>query len=268
MAKNDVIKQSRDLIDGVRELLSLSSAAAAAALLRHFKWNREKLLQAYWDNPEKTLKDVGMGSLALEVPPPSDQSSFVCKVCFDDVPVSNTFALGCGHRYCKGCWGDYLEVQVQGGPNCVFTQCMYPKCTELCHEECFQKIVSTESYERYKEFLHRSFIDQNPHVKWCPSPGCDNSVKCDRRGRRQPVRCMCGFTFCFQCADSDIGNHLPATCENVKFWMDKNADESENVKWMEANTKRCPECQKHIEKNGGCMVRKKERERLLTDVCL
>jgi hypothetical protein len=37
MAKGDVIKQSRELIEGVRELLSLSSTAAAAALLRHFK---------------------------------------------------------------------------------------------------------------------------------------------------------------------------------------------------------------------------------------
>lgn len=90
-------------------------------------------------------------------------------------------------------------------------------------------------------------------VKWCPRPGCDNSVKCDRRGRKQPVTCACGFSFCFQCAEADIGNHLPATCAAVKMWNDKNKDESENVKWLMANTKRCPKCQKHIEKSAGCM---------------
>jgi ariadne-1 len=35
--------------------------------------------------------------------------------------------------------------------------------------------------------------------------------------------------------------------------MAKAGDESENVKWLIANTKRCPECSKPIEKNGGCM---------------
>lgn len=253
MAKPDVIKMSRELIEGVRELLSLSSTAAAAALLRHFKWNKERLTEAYFANPEKTLRDVGMGSLALEVPPPARPDVFKCNVCLDEVSMGDTFALGCGHRYCKPCWADHLEVQVAGGPNCVFSHCMYPKCYELCHEECFSRIVQPATFERYKEFLHRSFIDQNPNVKWCPNPGCENSVKCDRRGRRQPVACACGFVFCFQCADADIGNHLPASCEAVKAWNDKNRDESENVKWLMANTKRCPQCQKHIEKNGGCM---------------
>jgi len=33
----------------------------------------------------------------------------------------------------------------------------------------------------------------------------------------------------------------------------KATDESENVKWMVANTKKCPACRSAIEKNGGCM---------------
>jgi ariadne-1 len=35
--------------------------------------------------------------------------------------------------------------------------------------------------------------------------------------------------------------------------MQKAGDESENVKWLIANTRKCPECRKPIEKNGGCM---------------
>jgi ariadne-1 len=225
------------MIEGVREVLSLSSSAAAAALLRHFKWNQERLLEAYMANPEKTLKEIGMGSLVLEVPPPPRPINFSCSVCLEEVAMADTFALGCGHRYCNNCWADYLEVHVMSGANCVYTQCMSPGCTELCHEECFQKRVAPKVFERYKEFLHRSFIDHNPNVKWCPRPGCDNAVSCDRRGRRQPVLCACGFLFCFQCADYEIGNHLPASCASVKTWMEKGKDESENVKWMMANCK-------------------------------
>jgi len=67
------------------------------------------------------------------------------------------------------------------------------------------------------------------------------------------VQCKCGFRFCFKCADFDIGDHAPASCEDVDKWVKKAADESENVKWMQANTKKCPKCKSHIEKNGGCM---------------
>lgn len=35
--------------------------------------------------------------------------------------------------------------------------------------------------------------------------------------------------------------------------MQKASDESENVKWLMANTKKCPKCRSPIEKNGGCM---------------
>jgi len=46
---------------------------------------------------------------------------------------------------------------------------------------------------------------------------------------------------------------MPATCENMEAWQQKASDESENVKWMLANTKKCPQCRRPIEKNGGCM---------------
>lgn len=167
MAKEDVINQSKEMIDGVRELLSLSSSAAAAALLRHFKWNRERLLETYMSNPEKTLFEIGkhrtskqereliffaflplsnlgtlpsstltteqtnkareslfsssllplsgMGSLALEVPPPPRPELFECLCCLEEVLMNSTFSLGCGHRYCAACWSDFLTVQVDRG---------------------------------------------------------------------------------------------------------------------------------------------------------
>lgn len=105
-----------------------------------------------------------MGSLVLEVPPPARPHTFQCKVCLEEVPMPDTYALGCGHRYCTQCWADELEMKVEGGPNCVFAHCMHPGCSELCHEECFSRIVAPATFERYREFLHRSFIDQNPNV--------------------------------------------------------------------------------------------------------
>jgi ariadne-1 len=75
-------------------------------------------------------------------------------------------------------------------------------------------------------------------MKWCPNPGCSNVIRCERKNRKEAVTCKCGFSFCFNCADSEIGDHMPATCENVEMWMKKATDESENVKWLIANTKK------------------------------
>ena len=38
----------------------------------------------------------------------------------------------------------------------------------------------------------------------------------------------------------------------IEYWNLKNNSESENVKWLIANTKQCPKCHKYIEKNQGC----------------
>lgn len=39
----------------------------------------------------------------------------------------------------------------------------------------------------------------------------------------------------------------------VTEWRERETSESENIKWMIANTKQCPKCRRPIEKNGGCM---------------
>ncbi|KAF9597981.1 hypothetical protein IFM89_023466 [Coptis chinensis] len=39
----------------------------------------------------------------------------------------------------------------------------------------------------------------------------------------------------------------------VTKWILKNSDESENINWILANSKACPECKRPIQKNDGCM---------------
>lgn len=46
---------------------------------------------------------------------------------------------------------------------------------------------------------------------------------------------------------------MPASCDHVKDWVNKEKSEEQTLKWLSENTKTCPECGKHIEKNGGCM---------------
>lgn len=65
------------------------------------------------------------------------------------------------------------------------------------------------------------------------------------------VQCKCGQTYCFACKEPEA--HRPVACDTVQAWNIKNSAESENLTWIIANTKPCPECQRPIQKNQGCM---------------
>lgn len=109
---------------------------------------------------------------------------------------------------------------------------------------------------RYRELLNRSYVDDDPSLRWCPAPNCEYAVRCPGITPKSldsivpSVQCACGTHFCFGCGlESD---HQPCICPIVKLWVKKCADDSETANWISANTKECPKCQATIEKNGGC----------------
>ncbi len=64
------------------------------------------------------------------------------------------------------------------------------------------------------------------------------------------VECQaCNTSFCFRCCGD---YHAPASCEVIKQWLTKCADDSETANYISALTKDCPKCHVCIEKNGGC----------------
>eukprot|EP01090_Pellita_catalonica_P016142 TRINITY_DN4551_c0_g1_i1.p1 TRINITY_DN4551_c0_g1~~TRINITY_DN4551_c0_g1_i1.p1 ORF type:complete len:404 (-),score=50.42 TRINITY_DN4551_c0_g1_i1:464-1519(-) len=253
ISEKEMMKESKKMIEGVMEFLAIPNRALAACLLRCYKWNRQALIEDYLSQSEKALAKAGLSSLELETPIEDPNKVSECLVCMEDYKNKNSFALACGHRYCRSCWRQYLQVAIDEGAECITKNCMAPGCKCVVHEEAYKKILSAARLKKYQKFLLRSFVEDNPKVKWCPAPDCNACIRCERKNRTEAVRCKCGFGFCFQCADYDVGEHMPASCNQVDEWEKKAADESENVTWMIANTKKCPECRSPIEKNGGCM---------------
>lgn len=103
--------------------------------------------------------------------------------------------------------------------------------------------------ELYWKWLCKSFTDDNKSIKWCPELGCEYCILLKTHATVQnPVICECGAKFCIFCSKA---NHDPVTCEVSSQWEVKNSAESENVTWIMANTKNCPnkKCGKPIEKN-------------------
>ena len=65
------------------------------------------------------------------------------------------------------------------------------------------------------------------------------------------IKCPCGTIFCFKCLRE---THRPCDCFMIELCEKKSKkdNDAENLKWLLANTKQCPNCHKYIEKNQGC----------------
>ena len=171
---------------------------------------------------------------------------------------SNRTDCGCGHDFCERCWSGYLAAKVDDGPACLDARCPRVGCSTRVPESFFtdatRASLSTETRVKFQTFAWRSFVDDNPKLKWCVSPGCERAVEStsSRVGptSEMDVRCACGASFCWACAEDA---HRPVDCATVRKWLVKNSAESENMRWILAHTKPCPKCSRPIEKSAGCM---------------
>ncbi|KAF1916079.1 hypothetical protein BDU57DRAFT_515941 [Ampelomyces quisqualis] len=228
---------------------------AAAILLRHSRWNKERLIDQYMERTEEVLENAGLGQDAATNPPKvMKMKGFICDICCDDSPDVQTFAMKCEHRFCVACYKQYLSNKVQDEGEAARIRCPGEGCTRIVDSKSLDLLVSHDLRARYQVLLTRTYVDDRESLKWCPAPDCKYAVECPIKSKDlteivPTVHCHCGHDFCFGCA---LTNHQPAPCSLVKRWLKKCEDDSETANWISANTKECPRCNSTIEKNGGC----------------
>lgn len=250
---SDIQKQQDDLVDEVNMILELSKEDAAI-LLRHFRWNKERLIDDYMDRRRKVLEAAGLGPSATDGPRLEVVPGFMCEICCDDDDGLASFAMKCGHRYCVDCYRHYLTQKIREEGEAARIQCPSDGCTRIIDARSLDLLVTSELKNRYFQLLNRTYVEDNDNLKWCPAPDCENAINCGIKKKDldrivPTVACSCGHRFCFGCI---LNDHQPAPCELVKRWLKKCADDSETANWISANTKECPKCNSTIEKNGGC----------------
>ncbi|OXA59206.1 E3 ubiquitin-protein ligase ariadne-1 [Folsomia candida] len=233
-------------------------------LLHDFKWDSEKLLEAYFlreneknnqifkNIEENTVSSLGVGQLTGKFGNgESVADNDECGICFLPARESDIYDLGCGHQFCTDCWSSYLKEKITGGEACHKITCAAYKCTKIVDDAIIPKLIDdTKVRQAHQRLITNSFVECNRLMRWCPSPDCTFAVRIQWVGAvRNGVTCRCGFSFCFCCGRS---SHQPLTCVMIKKWIQKCEDDSETANWIEANTKDCPKCGVTIEKNGGC----------------
>eukprot|EP01091_Cochliopodium_minus_P014375 TRINITY_DN4874_c0_g1_i3.p1 TRINITY_DN4874_c0_g1~~TRINITY_DN4874_c0_g1_i3.p1 ORF type:complete len:423 (-),score=119.60 TRINITY_DN4874_c0_g1_i3:42-1310(-) len=172
-----------------------------------------------------------------------------CPICFD---TSTLTSLPCGHKYCLTCWEDYLSREVSVKKNKII--CPGKGCNMVIDEIIVLQLLGDEEEEqRYKDSLIKSFVDDNPSIRWCTGRGCHNAIILHQinENRNEAVSCLCGNVFCFRCVEED---HRPCSCKMWRKWKEKHdgGDDSLNDQLIATITRKCTKCQTNIQKNGGC----------------
>lgn len=171
-----------------------------------------------------------------------------CPICWETVPIQQTFALWCDHRYCLNCWQNYIVAQVK--ENVISIDCPDTKChAVLTHPLVKQLLLQQQQgsnnspdnnnnnnnnspslssswlvnhqsiYKQYTDAVLRSFVNDNPQMTWCKNPkGCD-AILATSNLSDDVVSCgLCGHSFCSKCS---FPAHKPATCAMMKEWEKK-----------------------------------------------
>eukprot|EP00051_Salpingoeca_urceolata_P027519 m.481836 g.481836 ORF g.481836 m.481836 type:complete len:517 (-) comp22339_c0_seq1:123-1673(-) len=249
----DLIRTQLQHIEEVNTIFQISPGTARI-LLAHFNWDKERLVERYYDgDQDKLFREAQVvnpheAKTGAALTTRNPETEVTCEICYVDSPVKEMTGLDCGHTFCQVCWEMYLKTKIADDGTQVI-ECPELDCPILVDELTVTRLIKDPLVlKKYEYLVAKAFVQGNKHVVWCPSPGCDNAVRLPIVESR-PVKCNCGFNFCFGCGESA---HEPIRCEMLKVWLKKCADDSETSNWIAANTKECPKCRSAIEKNGGC----------------
>ncbi|KAG9286773.1 hypothetical protein G9A89_012323 [Geosiphon pyriformis] len=248
-----IVKQQEEEVNHVSNILGIERQHVAT-LLRHFRWNKERLIERYMDDSVDVLKQAGVITENSRAPKFTKVRSFVCDICCNDDKNLETLALSCNDRFCRDCYEHYLTQKIKEEGESRRILCMANNCNVIVDEKTVALAVKKDVQARYRTLLNRTYVDDNDYLRWCPAPSCEYAIECHVPQTSlisivPTVECDCHHRFCFGCG---VADHQPSICALVKRWIKKCEDDSETANWISAHTKECSKCHSTIEKNGGC----------------
>jgi ariadne-1 len=113
-----------------------------ATLLRYFEWNKEKLVEAYLDDPEKVSSQAGV-IVDSVMPKLTAREGFMCDICCNDESGLLSLFLPCGHGFCGDCYTQYITLKITEEGESRRITCP-AACSHIIDEKIVQSLVSPE----------------------------------------------------------------------------------------------------------------------------
>jgi ariadne-1 len=143
----DIRQEQANQASEVSTILGLP-AEQCAILLRHFKWQKERLIEHYMDMPEKVLEDAGLGQHFDRQPALEKVWGFTCDICCDNERDLDSYAMKCGHRYCASCYRQYFESKIKDEGEAARIQCPRDGCARIVDGKSIRLLVSSSILNR------------------------------------------------------------------------------------------------------------------------
>lgn len=169
------------------------------------------------------------------------ESIFQCPICMDE-PFKPYSLISCSHRFCMGCIKSYLVDLTQNFKD-LPAKCMAENCGKPFCLQDIRSLLEPGFLEKLVKGAITNCLDL-PEYKPCKTAGCQQVYRIDDQ---RVFHCdICSLSYCKLCTEIDHGN-IP--CDKAKEKLQELTLEE-----MAAHKiKKCPKCEKLIQKDKGCM---------------
>lgn len=139
------IQHEQDVqVKNVSEILGLPPESAAI-LLRFSRWKQENLVEGFFQHPEETLEEAGLGTDSEGARKIEKVPDFVCDICCEDGPDLETFAMRCGHRFCVDCYRHYLAQKIKEEGEAARIQCPGEGCNLIVDSKSLELLLANDA---------------------------------------------------------------------------------------------------------------------------
>ena len=250
----EIIKERENAIKEAIEKLFLDRDNAILAMI-FLDWKLNKIDSWYDDvdgNKFKSGIELSEETKKKLIKDGIESNGNNCLICFED-KNDEFFCLNCGHQFCQDCWTEYLKEKIKSPLSALQAKCPQGGCTCIVYEKVYRKYLKDkQSLERLDKAIYKNFINRNSDIKQCPNEHCHFYAKSTNHSYSQEINCPCGESYCFKCLKE---SHRPCSCELIDKFFKLNRVTSlddYDKRWIQANTKECPNCHQKIQKSQGC----------------
>ncbi|XP_019416583.1 PREDICTED: probable E3 ubiquitin-protein ligase ARI10 [Lupinus angustifolius] len=174
---------------------------------------------------------------------------FICQICFESKPQSDALNIeGCNHFYCTNCTLKYIVSKLQD--NVLNLMCPEQGCIGVLNPQYCKTFLPNKVSVWWENALSESVIPENVKF-YCPFNDCSALlINNGNKGKviRESKCSHCERNICVQCK---APWHAKLSCEKFQRMKNKEDDLMEDLA-KRRNWRRCPNCKRYVERNGGC----------------